>query len=326
MRYFAKLLGRGLLSLGVVAALLFLFGPYEPVEAARPPDAAAIAADPAGYLAAQEARFDDIRPGQQKQIVWAGDAGAKTPLSVVYIHGFSASPNEIRPVPDRVAEGLGANLVFTRLTGHARPGAAMGRASAGDWMSDAAEALEVARGVGDEVIVIATSTGGTLAALAMLDPAQAQGVKGIILVSPNFGINNPAAPLLTFPAARHWLPLIFGDTRSYTPTSDAQAESWTTSYPSVAVVPLAALVKHAVAQDYGRATVPALFYVSEHDKVVVPARSHDVAAAWGGPVTKAAPRLGPGDDPNAHVITGDIISPGTTEAAAQMMLDWVRGL
>ena len=93
----------GLLAVAVVIAGLFVFGPYEPVEAEITLDPAAIAADPAGYLAASDSRFDDILPGLEKQIVWAGDPGAKTPLTVVYFHGFSASANEIRPVPDRVA-------------------------------------------------------------------------------------------------------------------------------------------------------------------------------------------------------------------------------
>lgn len=326
MRGAVKWFGRGLLLLAVCAAGLFVLGPYEPVDAEITLDRDAIAADPAGFLATREARFGDIRPGQQKQIVWAGAPGAKTPLSVVYFHGFSASANEIRPVPDNVAGALGANLVFTRFAGHGRDSGAMGEARAGDWIADAAEAMEVARAVGDEVVIISTSTGGTLAALAAIDPEMSRGLKGIVFVAPNFGINNPAAPLLTLPAARQWLPVLFGATRSYEPASDAQAASWTTSYPSTAVLPLAALVKYTVAQDFGGATAPALFYFSEHDKVVVPARTHEIIERWGGPVTVMAPRLGPRDDPNAHVITGDIMSPGTTAEATGIILDWVRGM
>ena len=68
----------------------------------------------------------DIRPGLQKEIVWANPATkTKTPLAIVYIHGFSASKGEVRPLPDKVASALGANLFFTRLTGHGEDGAAM---------------------------------------------------------------------------------------------------------------------------------------------------------------------------------------------------------
>lgn len=38
------------------------------------------------------------------------------------------------------------------------------------------------------------------------------------------------------------------------------------------------------------------------------------------------PDLGPEDDPDAHVIAGDIMSPGQTESAAERMLEWIRGL
>lgn len=322
LRWTGRLLGLA----AIAAAALFAFGPYEPVDTDMSFDPAALGDDPAAYFAAQEARFDDIRPNTEKRILWAGQPGARTPLTVLYFHGFSATAQEIRPVPDRVAEALGANLVFTRFTGHGRSADAMAEATAGAWLKDAAEAMAVARAVGDEVLILSTSTGGTLAALTALDPQAGQGIKGIVFVAPNFGINNPAAPVLTFPAARVWLPKLFGARRSFEPRTAEQAKYWTTEYPSVAVLPLAALVKHAVAQDWGQARVPALFYFSDADQVVVSARTHEVAAAWGGPVTQVMQDAGPGVDPSMHVIAGDIISPATTEKAVVLILEWAKGL
>ena len=78
-----------------------------------------------------------------KRIVWAGAAGQKTPLAVIYVHGFSASAEEIRPVPDEVAKALGANLFYTRLAGHGRSGDAMAEPLAGDWIEDMAEAMAI---------------------------------------------------------------------------------------------------------------------------------------------------------------------------------------
>lgn len=322
MRRIGKWLGRALLAVIILGAALWVFGPYEPVNTKVSFDAAALGDDPAAYLAAQEAKFDDIRPGAAKRIVWAGDPGAKTPISVVYFHGFSASAEEIRPVPDRIAQALGANLVFTRFTGHGRSGDAMAEATAERWMQDAAEAMAVARAVGDEVLVLSTSTGGTIAALTALDPEMSKGIKGMAFVSPNFGINNPAAPLLTMPAARYWLPSLVGAERSFEPRNEGQAAHWTTRYPSVAALPLAALVKYANAQDFSGLTIPALFHFSQHDKVVVPARTQDIADRWGGPVTLSEPKLGPEDDAFAHVITGDIVSPGQTDAVVDLVLAW----
>lgn len=229
-------------------------------------------------------------------------------------------------MPDNVARALGANLVFTRFRGHGRDGEAMAEARAGDWMADVAEALAIGRKVGQEVIVIATSTGGTVAAVAAHDQGLMRDVKGIAFVSPNFGLKAAGAKLLTMPGARYWVPLVAGRTRAFEPRNDRHAQEWTTSYPMEAVMPLAALVKHAAGLDYGAVSVPALFYYSEEDAVLDASAADAVREDWGGPVTHAVPELGPGVDPAAHVIAGDILSPGNTEAATEVILDWIGEL
>jgi esterase/lipase len=258
--------------------------------------------------------------------VWHGAPGERTPLSVVYLHGFSASPQELRPVPDRVAEALGANLHFARLTGHGRDGAAMAEARAGDWIEDTARALAIGRRIGERVVVIGTSTGGTLAKAAAHDRALAEGLAGIAFVAPNFAVNNPAAPLLTLPWARHWLPLVAGEERGFAPVNEAHAAHWTTRYPTVAVLPMAALVAHVQGLDPARAEVPALFLWSEHDRVVSPAEVARVAGEWGGPARLRPLAVGPGDDPASHVIAGEILSPGMTDEVTRLIVDWAAAL
>jgi hypothetical protein len=97
--------------------LVFVFGPREPVRLSTGHDKIMIGDDIDAYLAMREGQFDDIIDGVEKQVIWAGEANVKTPLSIIYLHGFTASSKEIRPVPDRVATALGANLYFTRFTG-----------------------------------------------------------------------------------------------------------------------------------------------------------------------------------------------------------------
>lgn len=317
----------GLLALLVAAgAMAWAVGPRAPVAHEIAFEAAALPEDLDAWLAAREARVPDLRPGADKRIVWAGAAGARTPVSVIYVHGFSASAEELRPVPDRVAADLGANLFFTRLAGHGRDGAAMADASAGDWVADMAEAMAIGRRLGERVIVIGTSTGGTLAALAAHEPALSEGLAGIVFVSPNFRIANPAAPLLTLPWARHWLPPLAGEERSFTAINSGHAAHWTTRYPSVAVLPVAALVAHVRRRDAGAATVPALFLYSEHDKVVSPAAVRRMFAEWGGPKRLVPFVMAPGDDPYSHVIAGEILSPTQTDRAVAEILDWARQL
>ena len=326
MRRFGKWLGRALLSCAALGSLLYFLGPYEPVETDVSFDPQRFGEGVEAYFASVESAYDDITEGVQKRVVWAGEAEVRTPLSVLYVHGFSATSEEIRPVPDRIAAALGANLVYTRLTGHGRGGAAMAEASAGDWMRDTAEALAAARAVGDEVIVISTSTGGTLAALAMLDPAMREGVKGAVFVSPNFGLNDPLAWVLTLPAARYFVPLIAGQERSWAAANAQQEKYWSTRYPTVAVLPMAALVKEALARDYSGVTVPALFHYASDDQVVDADATAYFAAHWGGAVSEALLADEARVEDSRHVLAGDIVSPEQTEVAYGIILNWINGL
>lgn len=312
-----------LLALAVAFAALWFLAPREPVAMA-PFDPAAIPADPAAlpaWLAAQEAAVPGIRPGAEKQVIWAGAPGARTPWAVVYVHGFSATLQEIRPVPDRVAKGLGANLFFTRLTGHGQDGAALAAATAGDWRRDMAEALAIGARLGDRVLVIATSTGGTLAALAA---AEGQAMDGLALVAPNFALRSRAGALLDLPFARHWAPLVAGAERSFPPRNDAHGRWWTTRYPTTAVFPMAAVMRLARETDFAAARVPALFLFSPQDYVIDPAALRRVAEAWGGPA--GVTEIDPGAGGDAHVIAGDVLSPDGTAPAVTAILDFAGGL
>ncbi|MDA5556111.1 alpha/beta hydrolase [Shimia sp. MMG029] len=326
MRRFGRILGRVLLCLILIGAALYFLGPTEQISLTPQITDADVGRDVDAHFAASEAQFDDLTPGVQKRVVWHGDAGAPTALSILYVHGFSATSEEIRPVPDQVAAALGANLVYTRLAGHGRDGAALDAATVQDWANDLAEALIVARRVGEEVVVISTSTGGTLVAgMADQSDVMAQ-VKAMIFVAPNFGINSPVAGLLTLPAARHWVSLLAGKERSFAPANEAQATYWTTHYPTTAVLQMAALVKEVVGKDYSGVITPALFWFSDDDTVVDPSKTRAIAARWGGDVVLAAQSRGADADPDAHVIAGDIMSPGETARTVEAFVNFINDL
>lgn len=317
----------GLLGLAlVVAVLAWFYGPREPVDREIAFDPNSLPEDLDQWLAAQEAEVPALRDGAAKRIVWAGEPGVSTAVSLVYVHGFSASAEEIRPVPDDVAKALGANLFFTRLAGHGRDGQAMAEPSAGDWVEDMAEAMAVGRAIGERVVVMGTSTGGTLAALAAHDSQLSQGLAGVALISPNFAVNNAASPLLTLPWARDWVPMALGAERGFTPINEGHAAHWTTSYPSLAVIPMAALVKHVRALDHSSVQVPAIFVYSDHDQVISPSAVRQVHSDWGGPKEIHALVMDPGDDPYSHVIAGDIMSPGQTDRVVALLAEWAADL
>jgi len=324
MRLLGKFLGRLLITVIALGAALYAFGPREPVDLTAP--RITLGPDLDQWLARREAVFDDIVPGTEKRIVWAGEPGARTALSVIYLHGFSASSEEIRPLPDQVAEALGANLVYTRLAGHGRSAGAMAGPVVNDWIVDLAEAMEIGRAIGGEVVVIANSTGGALAALGALDGEVAARLKGVAFLSPNFRIKDPAARLLTFPLARDYLPRIVGETRGFDPANDKHAQFWTERYPTVALLPMAALVQAARGADYSGVETPALFIYSPEDQVIDGAEVARVAARWGGSVQVEEVAPQEGLEPDNHVLAGDVRSPAMTGGLVQVIVDWVQGL
>lgn len=319
-------IARIVVALAVIGLALWLFGPYEPVDPASPVNETSLPQDLDAFLAAREAEVPNLVPGTEKRIIWHGAPGDQTDLAVIYIHGFSATSEEIRPVPDRVAKNLGANLFFTRLQGHGRDAQAMTEPTAGDWLRDVAEAYAIGRRIGREVIVISTSTGGTLAAATAVDPEMSRGIKGHAFVSPNFALANPAGALLGWPAARYWVPLVAGPDRSFPPRNAQQAQFWTMAYPTIAALPMAAIVKHTARLDMSKAPMGALFFFSDGDQVVSAQATRAVAARWGGPVTLRAVTVAPTDDAYAHVIAGDIMSPSMTTQAVAAITDWALTL
>ena len=276
------------------------------------------------WLADAEARVPGLRPGCEKHVVWAGEAGVKTKVSLLYIHGFSATGQELRPLPDLVAQGLGANLHFTRLTGHGQDGAAMGRATLAEWQRDMAEALDIAATIGDQVILMGCSTGCTLATLALAEGAQA---RAAIYVSPNFGLRNKAVQwLIDLPGVRHWGKYVAGRTREFAPINAAHTAYWTTTYPTEAVQPMADAVRAVRTADLSGVTTPCLFAFNEADQVVDPAKTRAVMARWGGPAKELVITPAPGDDAMGHVMAGDVFSPGQTAPLARRISAWLADI
>lgn len=324
MRKVGKFLGRVLAVLVMAGVALWLFGPYEEVDLEASFDPETFGEGVQTYFETVESQVDDIVPGTEKRVIWnAGSEGERTAISVLYVHGFSATSEEIRPVPDRIAAALGANLVFTRLQGHGVPGAELGRASASTWMVEMAEALAAARAVGERVVVISTSTGGTMVAAAAVNHEMSKDVAAMIFVAPNFGLNSRLAGLMTWPAARYWVPVLLGGEYRSSSDNPGREGYWSNPYPIAALMPMGALVKKVEALDFTQASTPALFWFSESDKVVRPDLARKVAGQWGGVSDIRLVEMGPGDDPHSHVIAGDIMSPGQTDGAVTGMLEWL---
>ena len=261
-----------------------------------------------------------IRRDCEKRIDWA-DGPVQTDLAIVYIHGFSASPRELSPVVERVAAELSANAFFTRLTGHGQDGAAMATATLEAWQADVEEALRIGRRIGRRVVLMGCSTGCTLMTLA----GPAEGVVAHVHFAPNFGVKSALTQaILDAPYAHVWGPWVAGRERSFEIVGPGHEDYWTTRYPTVAVMPMAAAVRAARKRGVADMKLPALFLFSDHDQVVNPKRTHRVMQAWPGPVTHIPLEALPEDDDSRHVMAGDVFAPHRTDAAVEACVDFLK--
>lgn len=315
----------GLLFVVAGLAVVFILGPRVPVDTSVTFDPSVIGADPAAYLAKSESAVPDIRDGLDKEIVWAYPASrAKTPLSIVYIHGFSASKGEVRPMTDMVAEALGANIYYSRLTGHGRDGAAMATASVNAWINDMAEAMAIGKAIGEKVVIMGTSTGAGLATYSARLNGLLDGAAAMVLISPNYAVQAGGSEILTMPWGEHLANLVVGPERGFTPENELHGRFWTSRYPTKSLLPMAALTAGARDTAVEKISIPALFVFSEGDKVVRHDVTRDIAGRWGGPTELVI--VEKTDDPYSHVIAGDALSPSTTDMLAKRTTAWIKSL
>ena len=260
------------------------------------------------WLLDQESRFDDIVDGAEKAIYWANpEQPESTEVAIVYLHGLSATRQEISPVPEDVAKALNANIYMARIDGHGRGSAAMGDFGADEWITSTWEAWHVAKTLGNKVIIIGTSTGVTLASWLINQPGVSDQVESMVFVSPNYGPKDSSSAALTYPWAETWVPWIKGDTHSWEPKNEMQAKYWTTSYPVRALHQMQALVEWARNQDYSGINIPTLFIYSDYDEVVEPKYTDEIYLQWGG--AKERMNIDYMDNSSNHVIAGDILAP-----------------
>jgi len=318
---------RGLLTAVSIAALavatLLATAPAKLEYSPGPP---AIDADPADWLAAAERRAGQtakLIPGVEKRIRWFGDAGRRTPLSLVYLHGFSATRMEIAPVAEIVADRLAANLFETRLAGHGRTAQALAGVRAEDWLDDAVEALTVGAAIGERLVVIGTSTGATLA-LAVADHPSFAPVDALVMISPNFAPRDGNAEMLLWPGGAYLARLLVGTERSWTPANERQARYWSTTYPTIALVEMMRLVDFARSKLPLRLAQDVLTLYSPDDRVV-DVSLIETSVAKIDSRRKETVTVAETGDPGKHVLAGDILAPENNEKVADLVVRFVSG-
>lgn len=194
-----KFLKRLALVLAILA-IIYLLGPNPSTPNYKKdfPTVPQNLAELENYINQQEKKLP-VKPNNEARIIWANDsAKVKTDYCLLYLHGFSASQEEGNPTHRETAKKLNANLYLARLSQHGLNEAEeLANLTAENYWESALQALAIAKQLGDKVIIMSTSTGGTQA-LQLAANNQEQ-IAALVLMSPNIAINDPNAWLLNNP-------------------------------------------------------------------------------------------------------------------------------
>jgi pimeloyl-ACP methyl ester carboxylesterase len=259
------------ITLPVVLLLgLYLAGPspdaphYDATMPAVPSEAAALEQ----YIGNNESHHK-IKPDNEARIVWADSSKQRTEYAVVYLHGYSASQKEGDPVHLRFAKEFHCNLYLSRLADHGIDTTESLMLFTADrlWNS-AKEALAIGNAIGEKVILMSTSTGGTVA--LMLAAQYPDKVHSLINLSPNIALKDPAAFLLN----NHWglyiARTVLGGKYRDTESTPEEAKYWNDIYRIESLVQLEELLETSMNREtFQKIHQPSLtlyYYLNEEEQ------------------------------------------------------------
>ena len=217
---------------------------------------------------ARESQVENMRSGNKAEIIWSDTVGKKTPYSIVYIHGFSASHEEGMPVHQTIAKQFGCNLYLSRLDGHGLVDTnAFENLTPQDLISSTEFAIEVGKALGDSVILMMCSTGSTSGIyLAAGDPE----IAAMLHYSPNIDIEGESDELLLWPWGRQMIKLVMGGSYNRISYSEEQAKYWYGVYHVNGLLALKSMIQNTMTPEvFNEITQPtfmAYYYKNEQEK------------------------------------------------------------
>lgn len=199
------------------------------------------------YIKLEEEANEAIKPDNEARIIWADSIPQKTTYSFVYLHGWSASQAEGDPLHKEIAKRYGANLYLPRLAGHGlNEEEPMLNLTATELIKSARHAVAVGKQLGEKVILLTTSTGGTL---GLYLASQDAGIAGLILYSPNVDMKDPASKLLNMPWGLKLARFVKDSKYHEWELDSARTQYWTNKYRLEALTHLRELVDEAMTEE-----------------------------------------------------------------------------
>jgi carboxylesterase len=190
----------------------------------------------------------------------ADGAGDSARIGVLVSHGFTGTPQSMRPWADHLAEA-GFAVRLPRLPGHGTRWQDLNDTRWSDWYGEVRRSYDELAARCDVVFACGLSMGGTL--VTKLAEDLGDGIAGLVLVNPSYGtLRRDAAFARYLTWAVKSRPGIGSDIKK-----PGIAELSYDKTPLKAFVSLQDLWKVVVA-DLGKLTAPVLFYHSTEDHVV----------------------------------------------------------
>ncbi|MBI4696842.1 MAG: alpha/beta fold hydrolase [Gammaproteobacteria bacterium] len=203
---------------------------------------------------------------------------APRPLGVVLVHGFLATPAEVRPFGEKLAQA-GYPVIGVRLKGHGTSPWDLRERSWRDWLASVAAGAEILRPFAERICVVGFSTGGALALAYAAE--QPPGLAGVVSICPPLKFRN---------RNMRFVPLVHGANRfvawvaqleGVMPFRPAETEHPLINYQHMPVRGLYELTRMV---GHLRKTLPAIrcpvsIVQSSGDPVVDPAGAEEVRAA-----------------------------------------------
>ncbi len=204
-----------------------------------------------------------LMPGAEPFFLPRGRTGC------LLIHGFTASPQEMRRLGEYLA-GRGYTALGVRLAGHGTRVQDLARSRWLDWLASAQDGYRLLRGACDQVIVMGLSLGGVLTLLL----AASHPVDGLVAMS---------TPILPYRhLLRSWLrpasalvPFIRKGPPDWRDPQAGRERVAYAAYPTRALIEVQAAMA-AAREALGRVNAPALLIHSSEDRFVVPANSQAI--------------------------------------------------
>lgn len=305
--------------------LLFILGPtvqYEPVTLFET-SLQKKGADLEQYVDSLENSIPDLKPGNASKIYWVDDAlKGKTKFVVLYLHGFSASPEEGKEFALMFGSKYGFNVYMPRLEDHGRRDTnSFELLTPDNYLQSAEDAVDVAQNLGDSIILISCSTGSTL---GLILASHGEKIHSHFMYSPNIDIFDKKSSLLLFPWGKHMSKFVMKGEHNRLQYSEEQKKYWNHVYHMNGVFTVKFLIKKYMNETYFKYIKHPVFLgyyfkdVNHQDSVVSVQKMLDMIGRIKTPVSQKRAVAFP--EAGTHLIISPLFSKQMEEIQRQSFL------